>query len=198
MSETAPPAVSSSTSPVRGAVHDHHTERRISPAPWAGSPGSIVASVLSRRSEPLSPASAAAAARSSFAGRPGRGAITVHLAVALWLPSLGFAELTLNLRGPFAMPVYVTGDVHGAEVPLSSQHQKLAGPSAVNVNVADDDATTPLGPPVIVTLLPSLSTTMFRTTSVTSPEAEYARITIAVGPSGSLSSSQKYEYGGRP
>src|SRR5881227_3241703 len=69
--------------------------------------------------------------------------------VASVLPTASRAR-TENTCEPSASPAYDLGELHAAQVTLSSEHSNAADSLAVKVNVAELDDTVPVGPPVIV------------------------------------------------
>jgi hypothetical protein len=60
------PHVSTVTSPLKGAVHTHHTEAPPALSPWFGSPGSLLAPALLPDTVPLAPEMLMALAQLSF------------------------------------------------------------------------------------------------------------------------------------
>lgn len=93
---------------------------------------------------------------------------TVHDLVAgvgSMLPAVSRAR-TVNVCPPSARPLYAWGDEQGPKEAPSRAHSNVAASVAVNSNVAELDATVPLGPDVIVVSGGVLSTTQVRLAGV--------------------------------
>src|SRR5665647_499330 len=100
---------------------------------------------------------------------------TVNVRLSVAVLSARSRTRTVKVCMPCVRVDVLNGDVHGANEPPSIRQSIVFAPDVVNVNIGESLFVSPVGPPVIVTLGPTVSTLKFRMSRFELPAASVAR-----------------------